>query len=132
MRNPIPTFVLIAFTAFASGAAAQVDDPRLVEISPPSLLENEAPLFEPRHIGLGMTAAEVTDAMHGKPDQRPAPELWVYWHFQTAADRTGKYNTLVVYFTEGRVTKLRLVERKALAALLEAVRQAKAGAVATK
>ena len=132
MRNPIPILVLIAFTAFASGAAAQVDAPRLVEISPPSLLENDASLFEPRHIGFGMTAAQVTEAMHGKPDQKPAADLWVYWRFHTAADRTGKFNTLVVYFTEGRVTKFRLVERKALAALLDAVRQAKAGAVATK
>jgi hypothetical protein len=132
MRNPIPTLVLIAFTACTPGVGAQVETQRLVEISPPSLLEDEAALFEPRHIGFGMTAPQVTEAMHGKPDQKPAADLWVYWHFHTAADRTGKFNTLVVYFTEGRVTKFRLVERKALAALLGAVRQAKAGAIATK
>ena len=132
MRNPIPTLALIACTAFASIASAQVEMQRLVEISPPSLLEGEAPLFEPRHIGFGMTAAQVTEAMQGKPDQKPAADLWVYWHFHIAADRTGKFNTLVIYFTEGRVTKFRLVERKALTALLDAVRQANAGSGATK
>ena len=133
MKTLIPTLSLIAFCVLASGAAAQAEPQRLVEISPPSLLEGEASLFEPRHIACGMTAAQVTEAMRGRPDQKPVADLWVYWQFQAAADRTGKFNTLVVYFNaDGRVSKFRLVERKALVALLEAVRKAKAEAVAAK
>jgi hypothetical protein len=130
MKNPTSLLVLLLVVAAASPVAAQSHLAQLVEISPPSLLEDEAPLFDPRHISCGMTAAQVTEAMRGRPDVRPAPDLWVYWHFNSAADRTGKFNTLVVYFTEGRVTKYRLVERKALEALLAAVKKAQSGAVA--
>jgi hypothetical protein len=126
------SFIALLLAAFAPCAAAQTEALRLVEIPPASLLEDEASLFEPRHIAFGMTPKQLTEAMRGGPDQKPAADLWVYWHFHAAADPAGKFTTLVVYFTEGRVTKFRLVERKALAALLSEVKKAQAAAVAKK
>ena len=132
MKSLASYIVLFLAATFAPRAVAQTEALRLVETPPASLLENDASLFEPRHIACGMTAAQLLEAMHGRPDEKPAPDLWVYWRFQAAADPSGKFNTLVVYFTEGRVTKFRLVERKALVALLTEVKKAQAAAVAKK
>lgn len=130
MKHLASLLTLLFAFAWVPCATAQAEAARIVESPPPSLLEGDGPLFAPRHIACNMTAAQVIDAMHGGPDQKPADDLWVYWHFHPAIDRTGKFNTLVVYFNgQGRVSKFRLVERKALAALLQEVRRARAGAV---
>ncbi len=86
--------------------------------------EESGALLEPRHVRFGMTPGEVMTAMHGKPDVVLAPNLWVYWRFRAAVGRNQrKFDTLVVYFSQNRVTKFRLVERKAMQELIATLRK---------
>jgi hypothetical protein len=135
MKHLLLSTALLLSAASTMPALAQERPGRLVEFIAPESVDDDGPLSLPRHVGFGMTPRAVMDAMKGKPDEKPAADLWVYWHFRAGgAPELQKYNTLVIYFVEGRVAKYRLVERQALAALLKAV-QANANsapAVATK
>lgn len=126
------SFLLLASagSTFASGPRP---DRSLVE-SPPSHLDDDGPLHEPRHVRFGMTPADVRAAMHGKPDVQLTPDLWVYWHFHSGMVSAEKFDTLIVSFAGGRVTQYRLVERKAVRALLQTLKPAPppAGDVAKK
>ncbi|HUR58525.1 MAG TPA: hypothetical protein VM029_12490 [Opitutaceae bacterium] len=95
----------------------------LIEHSPPALRDDDGPLFEPRHVGFGMTPATVCEAMHGKPDAMLSPEIWVYWNFRSGLVGAEKFDALVVTFVSGRVKQYRLVERKAVLALQETLRK---------
>lgn len=129
--------VLLASFLFLAGVGSvpvsgQPTDGSLVETSRPYL--DDGPLSEPRHIRFGMTPAEVRVAMHGKPDAQLAPGIWVYWHFQSGILGAEKFDTLLVSFTRGQVTQYRLVERKAVRALMQALHKTPptAGAIVKK
>jgi hypothetical protein len=97
--------------------------PNLIEYSSPALLDGDAPLFEPRHVGFGMTPSGVREAMHGAPNAMLSPEIWVYWNFQSGLVGAEKFDTLLVTFVGGRVKQYRLVERKAVLALQDHLRK---------
>lgn len=48
----------------------------------------------------------------GRPVERLTPDLWIYWRYYSAEDaaETGGYDTLVVAFSRGRVSRMRLVK----------------------
>lgn len=134
MKKLLIASSLLLVAALVDPATAQTQPQSLTESSPRLDLDDDGPLTEPRHIGFGMTAEDVMMAMKGKPDEKLAPDLWVYWHFRalTAGDRH-PFDTLVVYFSEGRVVKYRLVERQPVLALLNDLRkQAKAAKAVAK
>lgn len=87
---------------------------------PTASLDDDGPLSEPRHIRLGLTPDEVWISMKGKPDVTLTPEIWVYWDFRGGG---GRFDTLVVTFARGQVRQFRLVERKAMLALIEQLRR---------
>lgn len=89
------------------------------DVLPDAESEDRESLSEPRHVRCAMTPPEVVQAMHGQPDARLSPDIWVYWAFQVrCAPELQKYNTLLVHFSEGRVSKYQLVEAKEVKALL--------------
>jgi hypothetical protein len=124
MKYLLLSSALMLATASSTPVFAQERPGRLVEFTTPASVDDDGPLGLPRHVGFGMTPRAVMDAMKGKPDEKPAADLWVYWHFRAGgAPEVQKYNTLVIYFVEGRVAKYRLVERQALTALLNTVKE---------
>jgi len=79
-----------------------------------------APSVAPRRIGCGMSPDDVVRAMQGTADERPAPDVWIYWNFRADADpATPQPDTLLVLFAEGRVAKYRLVPRQVAQALVD-------------
>jgi hypothetical protein len=123
MKHPLLACALLFTLVATSRVAANMPLSSLVEHSPPSLREDDAPLFEPRHVGFGMTPEVVREAMHGKPDVTLSPEIWVYWNFRSGLVGAEKFDALVVTFVRGRVKEYRLVERKAVLALQETLRK---------
>lgn len=125
---------LLVSSALPARVSGQTQPPSLAESPRYTDLDDDGPLTEPRHIGFNMTPDDVVIAMKGKPDEKLAPDLWVYWRFRAAsAAELPAFDTLVVYFSQGRVVKYRLVEGKPILALLAEVRKnAKAGATVAK
>ena len=124
----------LLFASLTTTFCGQVTPTPLIGMPSPTPQEELGPLNEPRHVRFGMTPDDVKRAMLGKPDVVLAPDLWVYWGFRVSNDRDRqKFDTLVIYFAENHVVKYRLVERKAMQALIESVRKAaRAQAVAAK
>jgi hypothetical protein len=91
-------------------------------------VDDDGPLSEPRHIEFGMKPTQVVETMKGEPDEKLTPDIWVYWDFQSGIVGAGKFDTLVVFFGRDRVVKYRLVERKAVRALLAELRQTRPSA----
>lgn len=120
-RFPLASLLFCFVAGFAS-LRAQDASSSLFELSGSSL-DDDGPLTEPRHIRLGMTPEDVRVAMKGKPDVALAPEIWVYWHFRNRIVGMEKFDTLVVTFARGQVRQFRLVERKAMLALIEELRK---------
>lgn len=102
---------------------AQPDDPS--GDSPRGVAnDSDGPVTEPRRIALRMTPAEVEGAMQGRADETLSPDIWIYWNFRLSIEPAlQKYDTLIVYFSRGRVLKYQLVERAVLAALLRDIRK---------
>lgn len=74
----------------------------------------------------GRTYAEVTEHLRA-PDYRLSPDLWVYWNCESdhPDDVKRGFDTMIVTFTHGRVSSVRLAPRawvKALIARIEAGR----------
>ncbi|MBI4626806.1 MAG: hypothetical protein HY736_26745 [Verrucomicrobia bacterium] len=78
----------------------------------------------------GRTHAEVAKHL-GQPNYRLSPDLWVYWECESnvRADAVRGFNAMIVRFTNGRVSGIRLAPRpdlEALIAQLEATKRAAA------
>lgn len=74
----------------------------------------------------GALAADVVAAL-GDPAVRLSRDVWVYWNHRTdqvALQQQG-FDTLVVAFTQGRVTNLRLVTHQSVEALMLRLRLAR-------
>lgn len=82
--------------------------------APPRLGE-VAPLVPPRRIALGMSPDDVARAMHGNPDAYLSPDIWVYWRFQASSNPgPNEPDTLIVFFSQGRVSHYKIVARQAV------------------
>jgi hypothetical protein len=124
MKYLLLASTLLFIVAVTPRVAAELPPPgNLVEYSPPTLLDGDASLFEPRHVAFGMTPGSVREAMHGKPDVMLSSDIWVYWNFRSGLVGAEKFDTLLVTFVGGRVKQYRLVERKAVLALQETLRK---------
>lgn len=86
----------------------------------PPRLDEVAPAVAPRRIGLRMTPEDVVRAMRGNPDAYLAPDIWVYWQFQVSSNPAPRDpDTLLVFFSQGRVVHYKLVRREAVMPWLE-------------
>jgi hypothetical protein len=95
------------------------------DIPPDRLL----PLPSNPWVTLGMHRDDVL--LHcGKPDETDPVGLWVYWDFTHGHPGAERLDTLVVFFNKGRVSHLRLTDRKSIVTFLEQFRlqQAKGSA----
>lgn len=133
MKHLLLASLLLATVAGLPLVRAQPPESFLLE-SPLPRLDDDGPLSEPRHIRFGLTPTEVRGSMQGAPDVQLTPDIWVYWHFRSGIIGAEKFDTLIVSFGGGRVTRYRLAERKAVQALIDSLRptQASAGPVAKK
>lgn len=86
----------------------------------PPRLDEVAPPVPPRRIGLRMTPEDVARAMRGNPDAYLSPDIWVYWHFQVSPNPGPRDpDTLIVFFSQGRVVQYKLASREAVTPWLE-------------
>jgi hypothetical protein len=76
------------------------------------------------HVNKGMSPTEV-QRMIGVADATVGREIWIYWNFDADNVATPRgWDTLVIQFTDGRVSTLRLAPNQSVRALL-ATRQQK-------
>lgn len=62
-------------------------------------------------------------AQLGAPDSTLTADVWVYWNFRPKSRPAGERgDTLIVVFTQDRVSLLRLTERRKVVAALERAR----------
>lgn len=97
-------FLVLVFLAAGWAGAAARDD--------------TVPLPAQPFAAVGMTR-EALLAQLGPPDLRPGADLWVFFDFRARrrpADE--RSDALVVVFSGGRVTRVRLTERAAVEALV--------------
>jgi hypothetical protein len=72
----------------------------------------------PPFVERGTRAADVV-AQLGPPALKFGRDAWVYWDYRAAPSATSEFDTLVLLFSDGRVTHIRLVSRPAVEALAE-------------
>ncbi|HEX2100281.1 MAG TPA: hypothetical protein VHF69_06450 [Candidatus Synoicihabitans sp.] len=70
----------------------------------------------PRFVARGTSAGDVAAEL-GAPALKLGPDAWIYWNYQTVAPGGAEFDTLVVLFSGGRVSQIRLVSRDAVEAL---------------
>lgn len=71
------------------------------------------------YISRGMSRAAVTEEL-GAPAASVGPDVWVYWDFRAKGRPGGeRWDTLLVVFEQGRVSRIRLTEQAPVVALLK-------------
>ncbi|MEO7411742.1 MAG: hypothetical protein ABIZ81_00165 [Opitutaceae bacterium] len=97
-----------------------------IQPSPLAVSEALVPLNSNPVVSKGMSR-ETVDFMLGKPDARLSADVWVYWNFKAKGVPGGDAgDTLIVKFTDDRVTLLRLSRSEPVRAFIA---QAKARAL---
>ena len=110
--------LLVSLNAPASAASA--------EATPNSRDTDErVPFTANRRVKLGMTKSEVLSSMRGHPDERAATEIWVYWNFNDPRHVTAgiKWPAMVIFFTDGKATLLRILGEEDVRTTLAQYRQ---------
>lgn len=114
-----PRILLLSLSLLLTGGAAAAT-------TPPELLELDFRL-QADGIRLGMTEAQLTTVL-GLPSEVVGTDLWIYRDFDYPHPPAVKhgYDTLIVGVVDQRVTVMKLVNGKALNALLKADAAARA------